>query len=248
VSIISWARRTIEKLHWYDLVPEAVLVAGLTYFLVDEPDAATSAFASTPAVALMVAVAAVWLIARILFTWFVRWPAVRLVVFGAAAVVVLAIVVLPAYHNATVVETFPEASAVPSSPSTTAPDAPAKPGVTTPTTTAAAVDPVVIGTGMLMGIDHRAAGTVNVYERPDGGHVVGLEGIDVQPGPDYDIYVVPGTDRRDIGEAVSLDDLRGNQGTQFYDVTAAADLAAGPWTVLIWCETFAVPIANATPV
>ena len=101
---------------------------------------------------------------------------------------------------------------------------------------------------MLEGIDHRAAGTVNVYRRADGSHVVGLEDIDVQPGPDYDVYVVPGADRQDLGDARRLDDLRGNRGTQFYDVAGDADLGGGPWTVLIWCETFSVPIANATPI
>jgi hypothetical protein len=247
VSIVSWTRRTIEKLHWYDLIPEVVLVAGLTFFLIDETDAATSAFASARAVVLMVIVAAVWIAARLAFTWFVRWPAVRLAVFGAAAVAVLAIVVLPAYDNTKVVETFPEASASPDTTSTTS-TAPPAPVAEAPTTTAPPVDPVVIGTGSLAGIDHRAAGTVNVYRRADGSQVVGLENIDVQPGPDYDLYLVPGSDRRDLGDALRLDDLRGNQGTQFYDVTGGADLGAGSWTVLIWCETFSVPIANATPI
>ena len=44
-----------------------------------------------------------------------------------------------------------------------------------------------------------------------------------------------------------LGDLRGNRGTQFYDVPAGADLENGPWTVLVWCQTFAVPVAGATP-
>lgn len=244
MSIVSWTRRTIEKLHWYDLIPEVVLAAGLTYFLVDEPDAATSAFASSRAVALMMAVAAVWLFARVAFTWFVRWPAVRIAVFGAAAIAVLGIVVVPAYDDSTVVETFPKAAGSPERPPTVPT---AREGEATPTT-APAADPEVIGTGTLGGIDHRAEGTVNFYRRADGTHVVGLEGIDVQPGPDYDVYVVPGTDRRDLGDALRLDDLRGNQGTQFYDVGGGVDLGSGSWTVLIWCETFSVPIANATPV
>ena len=66
MSIASWARRTVQKLHWYDLIPEAVLVAGLTFFLVDETNAATSAFNSSRAVTLMVVGAALWLIARVL--------------------------------------------------------------------------------------------------------------------------------------------------------------------------------------
>jgi hypothetical protein len=233
-------RRAFRGLRWYELIPEVVLVAGLTWFLVDETDAATSAFASTKAVALMVVVGLAWILLRVLFAVLVRWPVVRMVVFGGAAVAVLAVVVLPAYDDTTVVESFPKAGAEPAPAPSTALDAP-----TTSTTEPAA--PVVLGTGMLDGIDHRAMGTVRVYARPEGGHVVGLEDIDVQPGPDYDVYVVPGADRDQLAGAVRLDDLRGNKGTQFYEV-AGADLGTGAWTVLIWCQTFDVPIANATPV
>jgi hypothetical protein len=163
-------------------------------------------------------------------------------VFGAAAIAVLAIVVLPAYDDTTVVEAFPDRTGTPA---TSAPE-PVPTGETAPTTSAPT--PVVVATGRLEGIDHRASGTVRLYRRADGSHVVGLEQIDVQPGPDYDVYVVPGTDREDHGDGTRLDDLRGNKGTQYYDVTGGADLDDGAWTVLIWCQTFAVPVANASPV
>ena len=77
--------------------------------------------------------------------------------------------------------------------------------------------------------------------------MVGLEDIDIQPGPDYDVYVVPGADREDRDGGTRLDDLRGNKGTQYYVVPADLALEDGPWTVLVWCQTFGVPIANATP-
>ena len=33
-----------------------------------------------------------------------------------------------------------------------------------------------------------------------------------------------------------------------YDVVpGGTDLTGGPWTVLVWCETFDVPVAGATP-
>jgi hypothetical protein len=47
---------------------------------------------------------------------------------------------------------------------------------------------------------------------------------------------------------VRLDDLRGNKGTQYYEVPAGTDVAAGEWTTLVWCQTFDVPVAGATPV
>lgn len=100
----------------------------------------------------------------------------------------------------------------------------------------------------LRGIDHRADGTVAVYRQPDGRRVVGLEDVDIQPGPDYHVFVVPGADREDPDGGTRLDHLRGNRGTQFYDVPNGIDLDDGAWTVLVWCRIFAVPVAAATPV
>jgi hypothetical protein len=240
----SWPRRFLGRLCWWELIPEAVLLAGLTWFLVDETDAATSAFASTRAIVLMLTVALGWVLLRVVLAFALRWPALRLVLFGAAAVVVLAVVVLPAYDDTTVVEAFPNG---PSRATSTTSAGAVEPSPSSPPSTAAP-DPVVLASGALEGIDHRASGTVRIYRRADGSHVVGLEEIDVQPGPDYDVYVVPGPDREDHDDGTRLDDLRGNQGTQFYDVGGEADLEDGDWTVLIWCQTFAVPVAHATPV
>jgi hypothetical protein len=140
----------------------------------------------------------------------------------------------------------------------------AAPSTTTSTTTtapiqteAAPVQPVSapapmagpqrLRAGAIRGIDHRASGTAVIYRQPDGRYVVGLEDIDIQPGPDYDLYVVPGSDRKDTKGGVRLGDLRGNRGTQFYEVPASVNLEDGPWTVLVWCQTFAVPVAGSTP-
>jgi hypothetical protein len=107
-------------------------------------------------------------------------------------------------------------------------------------------DPQRLRAGALRGIDHRASGMAVIYRQPDGRYVVGLEDIDIQPGPDYDLYIVPGADRKDTKGGIRLGDLRGNRGTQFYDVPAGVNLEDGPWTALIWCQTFAVPVANAS--
>jgi hypothetical protein len=42
-----------------------------------------------------------------------------------------------------------------------------------------------------------------------------------------------------------LDALRGNQGTQYYEVPSGTDPGPG-WTVLIGCRAFGVPVANST--
>ena len=221
----------LKPRRWYEALPEVVLGVGLTWFLVDQTDAATSAFKSGQAVALMAAGVAGWVVARLALARFVRWLPARMLVLGGAALAVLAVVVVPAYDDDTVVETFPAA-------------------VSTAETAAApaASEPVLLGTGPFRGIDHEASGTVTIHRRADGRYVVGLEDFDIHPGPDYDIYLVPGSDRRDRAGGTRLDDLRGNRGTQFYDVPEELAVGDGPWTVLIWCQTFAVPVAHATPV
>ena len=255
---------------WYELLPELALVAGLTAFLIDEPDAATSAFKSGRAVALMAVAAGAWIVGRVLLARLVPWRAVRTAVFAVAAVGALAIVVLPAYDDDTVVEAFPvtargatdeapgttippttiPATSIATAPlaETTATTAPPTATTTTPPTTTVPAQPVRLGSAQFTGIDHRASGTVSIYGTPDGRHVIGLEEFHIQPGPDYDVYVVPGTDRDDRDGGHRLDDLRGNQGTQYYEVPADVDVGQGEWTVLIWCQTFGVPVANATPV
>jgi electron transfer DM13 len=214
----------------YELLPEAILAVALGIFLLDEPDAATSAFKSGRAIALMGLATLGWVAARLIVTRFVPWTVARLALFAAAAAAVIAVVVLPAYNHDTVVEALPAVTA----PQDEAPPSPAP-------------KPVPVRRGSFRGIDHRAEGEVTFYRHPDGRHVVGLEDFDIQPGPDYDVYVVPGSNRTHKNGGVRLDDLRGNRGTQFYEVPADVGLGDGPWTLLVWCQTFGVPVANATP-
>jgi hypothetical protein len=208
---------TARRFLRWEFIPEAVLVVGLTAFFVHQNDAATSAFKSSKALVIMTTVTIGWLAARLTLARLVPFALVRAAVFSVAAVVALSVVVFPAYDNETVIESFPTAAVAP-----------------TPA-------------GAIRGIDHRASGTAVIYRQPDGRYVVGLEDIDIQPGPDYDLYVVPGENREATLGGVRLGDLRGNRGTQFYEVPAGVNLGDGPWTVLVWCQTFAVPVAGATP-
>ena len=229
---------------WWELVPETLLVVGLGFFFLDEMDAATSAFRSARALTLMVAVAVAWIVVRLLLARFAPWPGARVVPLLAAAATILAIVVVPAYRTHTVVERL-RADPIPFSDALNDTGAqPASAGAPT----AVVAPPELLRTSSFQGIDHRARGTVSIYQRADGRHVIGLEDFDIQPGPDYDVYVIPGADRMNRDAGTRIDDLRGNAGTQYYDAPAGIDLTAGPWTVLVWCQTFGVPVANATPI
>jgi hypothetical protein len=97
----------------------------------------------------------------------------------------------------------------------------------------------------LTGIRHRASGLVRVLPAAAGGEVVRLERLDVEPGPDYVVYVVPGAGREDPDGGTLLDRLKGARGNQNYPVPAGARLRE-PFTVLIWGRAFSVPVAAGT--
>src|SRR5205814_7397738 len=155
------------------------------------------------------------------------------------------VLVVPTLRDKKVIEAFPmpEAAAAPV-PSTT-PEGSGSPS-TAATTTAPPQEPVKVSTGELRGIDHDASGTASIYRLAGGTYVVALEGIDIEPGPDYRVYVVLGADRERPGDGTELAGLKGNQGTQYYEVPRDVGDPGAGWTVLVWCRAFGVPVANAT--
>jgi Electron transfer DM13 len=96
---------------------------------------------------------------------------------------------------------------------------------------------------------HSGTGRALVYQLPDGSVILRFEDFEVLNGPDLHVYLVPidpvpssvGTDipgYRDLGP------LKGNVGSQNYDLPADVDLADFR-SVVIWCQPFRVPFAAA---
>jgi len=241
-SVPTRSEKRARPTRWWVLaIPQVLLFGGMLVMVVVHPNAVTSALQSTRALVVNGVLLAGWLLLSLVIVprvirnaW---WDAVVLSALAVAAIVVL---VVPTLRDTKVVEEFPVAVAEPTTPPTTRPGAPPTSGEST-----TATRPVKLSTGTLRGIDHDATGAASIYRQPDGTAVVALEDIDIEPGPDYRVLVVEGTDREHPGDGLELDALRGNQGTQYYEVPSGNDPGPG-WTVLVWCRAFGVPIANAT--
>jgi hypothetical protein len=130
--------------------------------------------------------------------------------------------------------------------STTTPPTTSLDDAATPTTTPPSTAPPVIelGRGTFVGQGgYRVDGTAVVVERPEGLLLV-LSELDADNGPDLQLYLSPESGGS-VDGATYLEPLKGNQGTQTYELPAGLDLAALP-NVVIWCERFSVPFGTAT--
>ena len=178
---------------------------------------------------------------------FVDSARLRQVLVAVPAVVLLWLTVLPYFYgDKTAHRTLADAIAEHAPP----PPAATSPTATSPTpspATAAPAQPVLLRSGMFHGVGHHAMGTVSLYRLADETVVIQLDQIDIQSGPDYDLYLVPGADREDREGGVRIGDLRANKGSDNYVVPDGFALDQ-ELTVLVWCEAFAVPVAKATQV
>lgn len=105
-----------------------------------------------------------------------------------------------------------------------------------------AVRPVA---GDLHGINHSAFGKVSIVESATGARAVRFERFHVQGAPAPVLYVLAGADRHSPGGA-NLGAFTATDGDTL-DVALPPGVTPGAgWTVLIWCERFTTPIANAT--
>ena len=190
-------------------------------------------------------------------------PTGALVGIGPVAIVA-ALVLWPYLRPATEVnEAFPpvgESTAVAPSTSTTAPTPPSTTTVTstttaaptatttsTTTTTTASPEPLELRRAGFQGLTgHRGSGEAAVYRLPDQSVLLRFEAVDIGPGPDLEVYVVPGEDQRSPTGGFHVAALTAERGNQNYTLPAEVDLSLGNWTVLVWCETFDVEVANAT--
>ena len=200
-----------------DLVPIALLAPALVVLLVVKGALVVETLQHPRAIAMLAALVGAWLLlSRVVLPRFVADTA-RLLVMTAFAVTIVWLLVAPYLFTTRVDEPIP--ADVPSAPLTT---------------------------GTLRGLAHDAIGNASVYQAADGRLFVGLESIDVDPGPDLHAYLVPREGARDRTDGVHLGRLRGTEGTQYFEIDAdtAPDVTNGA-TVLVWCRVFGFAVAHA---
>jgi hypothetical protein len=136
-----------------------------------------------------------------------------------------------------------EEALVEESTTTTTPTTGAGSDATTSTTT---TEPsvLVLGRGDFVGqADHSVVGEAVVVEEAGNRQLV-LPDLDSDNGPDLQLYLSPSADGSVEG-GVKIGPLKGNQGTQSYELADGIDVEALP-NVVIWCERFTVPFGTAT--
>ena len=137
-------------------------------------------------------------------------------------------------------------------PAMPAPSAPAMPSsATAPAAPTALAGPTPLKTGMFRDADrfHKGSGAATLYRVDEDSHVLRFEDFRVTNGPDLHVLLTNHADpqsRDDLQAAgyVDLGSLKGNIGSQNYEIPAEVDLG-GVASVVIYCQPFHVVFSVA---
>ena len=111
---------------------------------------------------------------------------------------------------------------------------------------------VLVAEGTFVTHEHATSGTAQLIRTPTGGHQLILRDLDTSDGPDLRIWLTDqpvqagseGWRVFDDGSYVEIGPLKGNRGTQVYDIPATVDVSAFR-SVSIWCKRFSVSFGAA---
>ena len=169
----------------------------------------------------------------------------------------------PLFLNQTVAEDFPRAANAVIPPNKTMAQVEAEmramettdqPATPEPMPAAA---PIAIAAGNFRDADsfHRGRGTATIYRNADGSHILRFEDFRVTNGPDLRVLLAQAPDpqsRQELhaAEYVHLAMLKGNIGSQNYEIPSEIDPAAQGGSVIIYCQPFQVifSVAPLAPV
>jgi hypothetical protein len=233
-------------------LPAIAFLGTFGVFFVDKNREARTVLSSGRGLIAMIAIIGGYLVIGFVVRRVVRWAWVPPLVLTVVTLSLAAWIVRPYYVDETanrVLATGPvrdasEATAPPMSDAQPAPGVSSTPTAPTPQAPPPS-GPVRVSRGSLQGVGHDARGTASIIRNASGSLVVRFEAFDIEGVPDPRVYVVQGNDVEEAG-GTYLGRLTGNRG-QVLDYEVPAGTSAGPgWTVLVWCEAFSVPVANAS--
>jgi hypothetical protein len=118
-----------------------------------------------------------------------------------------------------------------------------------PVTATEAPTTTVLAVGDFYNVVHEGHGQATVFQFTDGSRVLRLEDFEVLNGPELHVYLVPidpvpQSGGVEIEGSVDLGNLKGNIGSQNYDLPPDLDLSQFR-SVVIWCQPFRVPFIAA---
>lgn len=109
----------------------------------------------------------------------------------------------------------------------------------------AATGPTRVATGRLTALaGHSASGHVSTYRLADGSHIIRFESVSIGGTPDPEVYLLNGRDRSGKRGGLHLGELKAEKGS--FNYVLPARFVGTDFTVLVWCERFAVNIAHST--
>jgi hypothetical protein len=108
----------------------------------------------------------------------------------------------------------------------------------------------VLLSGAFRGLEHETSGMARVLEGADGARTLRLERLRTSNGPEL-VVMLSATPASDDswtsygeGETLVLGPLKGNLGSQNYEIPAGTDLSR--WrSVVVWCQRFSVAFGAA---
>lgn len=114
--------------------------------------------------------------------------------------------------------------------------------------TAESTGPVILRRGTFQSHDHPTSGEALFVRLEDGSRVLRIEDLQTDNGPDLNVYLSSAPADASAGELgsdyVDLGDLKGNIGSQNYEIPAEVDIDRYS-TVVIWCVRFSVAFGAA---
>ena len=231
---------------WGRLTGMAIPVGAVAILVGLKPEIVRGTFSSAESVVRVAALVGAWLLFSRLMRRVVSNAVVRAALVAVPATLLLWLNVAPYFHDdIKIAGSFPESfTTAEDTPASATPPASAPEAVALPAPPPAPAQPVQLTTGRFRGLDgHRGSGEASVFLEPDGSHVVAFRNLSVSSVPDPVLYLVSGADQEQLTGATRLG--RFESGRDRYEIPAGVDLNS-PFTVLIWCQRFAVPVAGAT--